>query len=226
MKKILMILTSHSSLINTDSKTGVWLEEFTDPFYDFKDAGFETTLASVKGGEPPIDPTSALTENITASNRRYQDDEILQNQFKTTKKISEVQAADYDALFISGGHGPLFDLSEDAETGKLIIDFYNAGKYVTAVCHGSAAFIAAENHQNGFLKNKNMTCFSNIEEKLVGKTDQVPYLLEDKLNSLGAKIENAIIPFNSNVKLDGFLITGQNPLSAGAAAKELIKKIG
>lgn len=218
-----MILTSHSSLINTDSKTGVWLSELTDPYYELKEAGFEITLASLKGGEPPIDPTSALTENITEANRKYQNDEVLQHQFKNTKKISEVQASDFDTLFIPGGHGPLFDLAEDKDTGKLIIDFYNAGKYVTAVCHGSAAFIAAENYQSGFLKDKNITCFSNIEEKLVGKTNQVPYLLEDKLESLGAKIDNAIIPFNSNVKVDGHLITGQNPLSAGPAAKELIK---
>lgn len=218
-----MILTSHSSLLNTESKTGVWLSEFTDPYYDLKDAGYEITLASGKGGEPPIDPTSALTENTTEANRRYQDDEVLQHQFKTTKKIGEVQATDYDSLFIPGGHGPVFDLAEDKNTGKLIIDFYNAEKYVTAVCHGSAAFIAAENYQNGFLKDKNVTCFSNVEEKLVGKTEQVPYLLEDKLESLGAKIDNSIIPFNSNVKVDGHLITGQNPLSAGPAAKELIK---
>ncbi|MBC7556691.1 MAG: type 1 glutamine amidotransferase domain-containing protein, partial [Chryseobacterium sp.] len=201
------------------------LSEFTEPYYDLKDAGYDVTLASVKGGEPPIDPTSALTENITSANRRYQDDEVLQNEFKNTKKISEEQSSDYEALFIPGGHGPVFDLAEDKDTGRLIIDFYNSGKYVTAVCHGSAAFIAAENHQNGFLKDKKITCFSNTEEKLVGKTNQIPYLLEDKLESLGAKIDNAIIPFNSNVKVDGHLITGQNPLSAGPAAKELIKML-
>lgn len=225
MKKILMVLTSHSSLINTDSKTGVWLSEFTDPYYELKDAGFDVTLASVKGGEPPIDPTSALTENITEANRKYQKDEVLQNKFKNTKKISEFQSSDFDALFIPGGHGPLFDLAQDNSTGKLIIDFYNEKKPVVAVCHGSAAFIAAENHQNGFLKDKNITCFSNTEEKLVGKTNQVPYLLEDKLESFGAKIDNAIIPFNSNVKTDGNLITGQNPLSAGPAAAELVKML-
>lgn len=221
-----MLLTSHNSLINTDSKTGVWLGEFTDPYYEFTDAGYEVTLASVKGGEPPIDPTSALTENITSANRRYQDDEVLQHQFKSTKIISQMLAKDFDAVFIPGGHGPLFDLAESTEAGKLIIDFYNSDKPVSAVCHGSAAFIAAENHQNGFLKDKTITCFANTEEKLVGKTDQVPYLLEDKLSSLGAKIDNAIIPFNSNVKVDGNLITGQNPLSAGPAAKELVKMLG
>ncbi|MBC7556054.1 MAG: type 1 glutamine amidotransferase domain-containing protein, partial [Chryseobacterium sp.] len=119
-----MILTSHSSLINTESKTGVWLSEFTEPYYDLKDAGYDVTLASVKGGEPPIDPTSALTENITSANRRYQDDERLKNEFKNTKKISEEQSSDYEALFIPGGHGPVFDLAEDKDTGRLIIDFY------------------------------------------------------------------------------------------------------
>lgn len=225
MKKVLMILTSHSSLINTNSKTGVWLGEFTDPYYKLIDAGHEVTLASLKGGEPPIDPTSALTENITEANRRYQEDEILKQKFQSTQKISAMQASDFDAVFIPGGHGPLFDLAEDEETGRIIIDFYNSGKPVVAVCHGSAAFIAAENHQNGFLSGKNITCFANTEEKLVGKTDQVPYLLEDKLKSFGAKIDNALIPFNSNVKMEGNLITGQNPLSAGPAATELIKML-
>lgn len=225
MKKILMVLTSHSSLINTDSKTGVWLSEFTDPYYELKDAGFDVALASIKGGEPPIDPTSALTENITEANRKYQEDEVLKNKFKNTKKISDFKSADFDAIFIPGGHGPLFDLAQNSDTGKLIIDFYNEKKPVVAVCHGSAAFIAAENYQNGFLKDKKITCFSNTEEKLVGKTDQVPYLLEDKLESFGAKIDNAIIPFNSNVKTDGNLITGQNPLSAGPAAEELVKML-
>lgn len=220
-----MILTSHSGLLNTDSKTGVWLGEFTDPYYELQDAGYEITLASVKGGEPPIDPTSALTENITEANRRYQDDEVLKQLFKTTNKIKDMNAADYDALFIPGGHGPIFDLAEDSEAGKIILDMYNAGKPVAAVCHGSAAFIAAADQQSDFLQGKTITCFGNTEEKLVGKTDQVPYLLEDKLKSLGAIVDNAIIPFNSNVKIDGNMITGQNPLSAGPAAKELIKML-
>lgn len=218
-----MVLTSHSELDNTEDKTGVWIGEFTDPYYEFLDARFDVTLASTKGGEPPIDPTSALTENITASNRRYQDDEIAQSAFKNTGKIEEFKAEDFDAIFFPGGHGPIWDLANSESCGKLILDFYNSEKPVAAVCHGSAAFVAAENNQPGFLKNKTVTCFSNTEEKMVGKTNNVPYLLEEKLESFGAKIDNAIIPFNSNVKVDGNLITGQNPLSAGPTAETLIK---
>lgn len=225
MKKILMVLTSHSELLNTDAKTGVWIGEFTDPYYEFLDAGYAITLASTQGGKPPIDPTSALTESITASNRRFQDDETAQNAFATTHKIEEVSADNFDAVFFPGGHGPLWDLASSASCGQLIIDFYKANKPVAAVCHGSAAFVAADEIQKGFLQGKTVTCFSNTEEKLVAKTDQVPYLLQDKLEALGAKIDNAIIPFNSNVKVDGLLITGQNPLSAGPTAEALIKML-
>ena len=225
MKKILMVLTSHSALDNTDDKTGVWIGEFTDPYYEFLDAGYEITLASTKGGKPPIDPTSALTENITSSNRRFQDDEAVQSAFANTKKIEEIKAEDFDAVFFPGGHGPLWDLAKSDSCGKLTMDFYNTQKPVAAVCHGGAAFVAAENNQPGFLKDKYITCFSNTEEKLVFKTNNVPYLLEDKLESFGAKIDNALIPFVSNVKIDGHLITGQNPLSAGPTAEALIKML-
>lgn len=225
MKKILMVLTSHSELDNTEDKTGVWIGEFTDPYYEFLDAGFDIALASTKGGEPPIDPFSALTENITASNRRFQDDEIAKTAFANTNKLEDINADDFDAVFFPGGHGPLWDLAKSKNCGELILKFKNADKPIAAVCHGSAAFIAAEVCEPGFLKGKTVTCFSNTEEKLVGKTDNVPYLLEDKLNGLGAIIDNAIIPFNSNVKVDGRLITGQNPLSAGPTADALIKML-
>lgn len=220
-----MILTSHADLDNTDEKTGVWLGEFTDPYYEFIDEGYEVTLASPKGGEPPLDPTSLLTENITGSNRRYQKDEQLQNAFKNTIKLSEIEAADFDALFFPGGHGPIWDLATDEKCGQLILDFYNSGKYVAAVCHGPAALLSAANIDADFLSGKKVSCFSNTEEKLVNKVDKMPYLLEDRMKELGAEIDNALVPFASKVVKDGLLITGQNPLSAGPAAKELIDNL-
>ena len=225
MKKILMVLTSHSELDNTDDKTGLWIGEFTDPYYKFLDAGYHITLASTKGGKPPVDPMSQMTENITASNRRFQDDAVAKSAFDATKRIEEVRAEDFDAVFFPGGHGPLWDLAKSESCGELTLDFYNTQKPVAAVCHGGAAFVAAENYQPGFLKDKKVTCFSNTEEKLVFKTNNIPYLLEDKLENFGAKIDNALIPFASNVKIDGHLITGQNPMSAGPTAEALIKML-
>lgn len=220
-----MILTSHSDMLNTDTKTGVWLGEFTDPYYEFADAKYEITLASPKGGEPPIDPMSQLTENITASNRRFQDDEVAQHKFSNTKKLSEVDPEAFDAVFLPGGHGPIWDLAKDSDCGKIIISFIKAEKPVAAVCHGPAAFLAAEKEQPGFLRAKTMSCFSNTEENLVLRTEHMPYLLQDALEEKGVKIDNAVIPFTSNVKKDGLLITGQNPLSAGPTARALIEKI-
>lgn len=221
-----MILSSHSEMDNTDSKTGVWLGEFTDPYYEFVDAGFTVELASPQGGTPPIDPMSELTENITASNRRFKKDEAAQQLFNNTLQLSEVNAADFDAVFFPGGHGPIWDLATDETSARLILDFYNAGKPVSAVCHGPAAFIKAEELQSGFLKNKKMTGFSNTEEKMVLRADNMPYLLQDKLEELGADYHSAIIPYTSHVEQDGNLITGQNPLSAGPTARAVVEALG
>lgn len=221
-----MILTSHGEMDNTDSKTGVWLGEFTDPYYEFVDSGFDVDLASPAGGTPPIDPMSELTENITASNRRFKDDEMAQQKFNNTLILSGIKAADYDAVFYSGGHGPIWDLATDENSARLILDFYNSGKPVSAVCHGPAAFIKAEELQPGFLKSKKLTGFSNIEEKMVLRADNMPYLLQDKLEELGADYHSAIIPYTSHVEQDGNLITGQNPLSAGPTARRVIEALG
>ncbi len=222
-KRILMVLTSHWQMEGTDSKTGVWLGEFTDPYYEFIDAGYRVTLASPLGGRPPVDPMSELTENITGANRRFQDDEIAKTAFERTNVMSLMKAADYDAIFYPGGHGPIWDLAADASSGRLILDFYHADKPVGAVCHGPAALIKAAELEPGFLLGKNISAFTNTEEALVGRGDNIPYKLETRLSDLGARLHSALIPFTSHVETDGLLITGQNPLSAGPTAKALIK---
>lgn len=223
MKKILMILTSHAALENTDDKTGLWIGEFTDPYYEFIDKGYEVTLASPKGGQPPIDPMSALTENITASNRRFQDDEAAKSALNTTHTLDEVSAADFDGVFFPGGHGPIFDLATNALSGQLIVDFLNSGKPVAAVCHGPASLIKAAEIDPSILKGKKVTGFSNTEEKLSMRAKNIPYQLEDRLKELGADYHSALLPFASHIERDGLLITGQNPLSAGPTAEALIK---
>ena len=223
MKKILMILTSHKELNNTDSTTGVWLGEFTDPFYEFLDQGYEVTLASPQGGEPPIDPRSQLTENITPSNRRFKKDEKAQKDFQFTRKLKEVKAEDFDAVFYPGGHGPMWDLAQDDDNVSLLLDFYRQDKPIAAICHGPAGLIKAAISEPEILKGKEVTAFSNAEEKLVGLRDNIPFSLEDRLKQLGSNYSSATVPFTSKVKVDGKLITGQNPASAGKAAKALIK---
>ncbi|SDF65667.1 Putative intracellular protease/amidase [Pedobacter terrae] len=222
MKKILMVLTSHSAMDNTDGKTGVWLGEFTDPYYEFIDAGYQITLASPKGGRPPVDPMSELTEHVTGSNRKYNDDEVAKTAFSQTQVLNQIRSDDYDAVFYPGGHGPIWDLAQDNNSGILILDFLDAGKPVAAVCHGPAALISAERQRPGFLNGKIISAFSNTEETLVGRSGNVPYLLQTKLEEFGADVKTALVPFLSHVEKDGLLITGQNPLSAGPTAKALI----
>lgn len=225
MKKILMILTSHEELLHTDDKTGLWIGEFTDPYYEFADQGYEVTLASPKGGKPPIDPISALTENITGSNRRFQNDEALKQALSSTKILSEVSESNFDAVFFPGGHGPLFDLANNEKSGQLILDFLNNNKPVAAVCHGPAALLKAAEMQVNLLKGKRVTGFANMEEKLALRADTIPYQLEDRLKEMGGNYHSALVPFTSHVEKDGLLITGQNPLSAGPTAKALIEHL-
>lgn len=218
-----MVLTSHNEMENTNSKTGLWLGEFTDPYYEFIDKGYEVTLASPKGGRPPIDPLSTHTENIAASNRRFKKDETLQQKFDNTLRLDEIDVNDYHGLFIPGGHGPIWDLATNETCGRIILEFLNNNKPVAAVCHGPAALIKAAELQPGLLNGKRVTCFTNTEEKMTFRSKYIPYKLESRLKELGADFKSALIPFTSHVEEDGFLITGQNPLSALPTAKALIK---
>lgn len=218
-----MILTSHQQMENTDSKTGVWLGEFTDPYYEFIDQGYQVTLASPLGGKPPVDVMSELTEHITRSNRRFTEDELAQQAFAHTHTLVGLSASNFDAVFFPGGHGPLWDLALDELSGKLILDFFSANKPVAAVCHGPAALVKAAELVPGLLSGKRLTGFTNAEETLVGRANQIPFKLEDKLVALGADFKSALVPFFSHVETDGLLITGQNPLSAGPVAKALIE---
>ena len=218
-------MSSHRDMQNTEDKTGIWLGEFTDPYYEFIDSGYQVDLVSPKGGRPPVDPMSELTENITGSNRRFQDDDNAKNAFSHTGTLTGIRAGDYDAVFYPGGHGPLWDLAVDNNSGLLILDFLDSGKPVAAVCHGPAALISAETLRPGLLKGKRVSAFSNIEETIVGRGAHIPYLLQTKMEELGAETKNGLMPFLSHVEIDGLLITGQNPLSAGPVAKALIERL-
>src|SRR5262245_5866152 len=144
MSKVLMVLTSHDKLGNTGQKTGFWLEELAAPYYILKDAGLDITLASPKGGQPPLDPKSDDPASQTEAMRRFKGDKEAQTSLAHTAKLSDLSPNDYDAVFYPGGHGPLWDLSEDRASIKLIEALYAAGKPVAAVCHGPAALRRAK----------------------------------------------------------------------------------
>jgi len=221
--KILFVLTSHSELGNTGQKTGFWIEEFAAPYYILKDAGAEITLASPKGGQPPIDPSSAKPENQTDSTKRYDDDQNLQQLLAGTQVLSEVKADDFDAIFYPGGHGPLWDLTNDASSISLIEKFWASKKPVAAVCHAPSVLLNAKDENGDALVNgKNVTGFTNTEEEAVQLTDVVPFLLEDELKNKGGHYSKKE-DWASYVVKDGMLITGQNPASSGEAAKQLLE---
>jgi putative intracellular protease/amidase len=206
MKKVLFVLTSHDQLGNTGKKTGFWLEEFAAPYYEFIDNGYDVTIASPKGGQPPMDPKSNLEEWQTDSTRRFQKDKSAQEKLANTLVLAEVLATDYDTLFIPGGHGPMWDLATDKNLKKLVEDFYFGGKIVSAVCHAPAGLLqATDKDGNSILKNKKVTGFTDSEEIAVHLEKVVPFLLEDRMKELGGEFEKTE-NFRPFVVTDGKLI--------------------
>lgn len=225
MSKILMVLTSHDQLGNTGTKTGFWLEEFAAPYYVFQEAGASITLASPLGGQPPLDPKSDDPDSQTAATLRFKADPAAQALLAETRVLASVSAADFDAVFYPGGHGPLWDLAEDAHSIALIETFLAAGKPVATVCHapGVLRHAKAANGQS-IVHGKSVTGFTNSEEAAVGLTDIVPFLVEDMLIANGG-IYSKGPDWQSYVVTDGLLVTGQNPASSEAAAQALLHKL-
>ena len=220
--KILMVLTSHDQLGNTGRKTGFWLEEFAAPYFVFRDAGVELTLASPKGGQPPIDPKSDLPEEQTPAMTRFKQDTEAQKQLSQTVKLFDRKSEDFDTVFYVGGHGPMWDIVDNPNAIALIESFYNSGKPVAAVCHSSAVLHRVTYLGELLVKGKRVTGFTNGEEAAVNLTHVVPFLVEDELKRIGGLYEKAAdwAPF---ALVDGRVVTGQNPASSTVAAKALIE---
>ncbi|MBV2179847.1 MAG: type 1 glutamine amidotransferase domain-containing protein [Castellaniella sp.] len=223
--KILMILTSHDRLGDTGKKTGFWLEEFVAPYYVFKDAGAQITVASPHGGQPPLDPKSDDPSAQTDATRRFKDDPAAQTVLASTQKLKDVSATDFDAVFYPGGHGPLWDLAEDATSIALIEATLAAGKPVAAVCHAPGVLRHVKSADGKpLVQGKSVTGFTNTEEEAVGLTKVVPFLVEDMLKKNGSNYSKGG-DWQPYVVSDGLLITGQNPASSEPAAKALLKML-
>jgi putative intracellular protease/amidase len=219
--KILMVLTSHDRLGDTGRKTGFWLEEFAAPYYVFRDAGAALTLASPKGGQPPIDPKSDVPESQTEAMRRFKADPAAQQELARTLRLEDLRSADFDAVFYPGGHGPMWDLVDNPISIALIESFYNSGKPVAAVCHAPAVLCRVTYAGAPIVKGKRVTGFANSEEEAVQLTKIVPFLVEDELKRLGGLYEK-VPDWQSLAITDGRLITGQNPASSAAGATALV----
>lgn len=219
--KILMVLTSHDQLGNTGKTTGFWLEEFAAPYFVFRDAGVQLTLASPKGGQPPIDPKSDLPENQTDSMARFKQDADAQKALSQTAKLADMKSQDFDSIFYVGGHGPMWDLAESADSIALLESFYNSGKPIALVCHSPGVLRHVMYNGAPLVKGKHVTGFTNGEEEEMQLTHVVPFLVEDELMRLGAIFEKVVDwgPFHV---VDGLLITGQNPASSTGTAQALV----
>ena len=221
--RILMITTSHDRMGDTGHKTGIWLEELAAPYFRFLDAGAEITLASPKGGKPPLDPNSLVPDALTEATERFEKDAVAKQAFENTVTLDGLKADDFDALFYPGGHGPLWDLATDAKSIALIEAFVAQNKPVAAVCHGPAALVNAKTADGKpLVAGKRVTGFTNDEEKAVGLEKVVPLSIEDEFKKHGGTYERGEMwaPF---AVVDGKLGTGQNPASSDATADEVIK---
>ena len=217
-----MVLTSHDKLGDTGKKTGFWLEEFAAPYYAFKDAGAEIHLASPLGGQPPLDPKSDDAESQTAATLRFKADVGAQGELANTVKLRDISGDDFDAVFYPGGHGPLWDLAENADSIALIEALFASGKPVAAVCHAPGVLRHVKTSVGvSVLKDRHVTGFSNGEEKAAELTNIVPFLVEDMLKAHGAHYTQ-MPDWKPYIVEDGLLITGQNPASSEPAAKALL----
>jgi putative intracellular protease/amidase len=221
--KILIVITSHDRLDGTDIPTGYWDEELAGPYYVFTGDGHDVTLASPKGGKPPVDPKSAQPPFDTDASRRFDADEDAQKALVNTIRLDELSPDDFDAVFYPGGHGPLYDLATDPQSIALIENYAAAGKIIAVVCHGPAVLINVKGSDGEpLVKGRRVAGFTNGEEAAMGLTDVVPFLVEDELIRLGAKYEK-VADFEPFVITDGLLITGQNPASAQGVAKAVVQ---
>lgn len=225
-ENVLVVLTSHDQLGDTGKKTGFWLEELAAPYYVLKNAGVSLTLASPLGGRPPVDPSSDAEESHTEATRRFESDAEAQAALASTHRLSEMKADDFDAVFYPGGHGPLWDLAEDADSIRLIETFITQGKPVASVCHAPIVLVGARTEAGEpLVKGREVTGFTNGEEAAVGLTDVVPHRVEDALQACGADYAKAD-DFAPYVRVDGQLITGQNPPSSAPTAEALLEWLG
>jgi putative intracellular protease/amidase len=221
MKKVLFVVTSHDKLGDTGEKTGFWTEEFAAPYYALSDKGIVIDIATPLGGQPPVDPKSADPSSATEDTKRFDNDAVLLEKLKHTHKLSDINQADYDAVFYPGGHGPLWDLTVDKNSIALIEAFYTNNKPVAFVCHSPSALKNVKVNGDYLVKGKKVTGFSNTEEAAVGLTNVVPFLLEDALQENGG-IYSKTNDWNPYAIEDGLLITGQNPASSKLVAEKLL----
>jgi len=224
-KKVLFVVTSTSKIPDSEKSTGLWIEEFAAPYFYLTDRGVEVTIVSPKGGIAPIDPKSKKPEFTTEAVTRFFNDAQAQERLNTTLRLENVEASQYDAIFYPGGHGPMWDLPENAKSISLIETFYNENKPVALVCHAPAALKSVKAKDgHPLVEGKKVAGFTNSEEIAGQSTAEVPFMLEDMLVDKKAIYQKGSDwqPFMVN---DGNLITGQNPASSLLVAEKILSDL-
>jgi len=218
-KMVLIMITSADKL--GDHPTGVWLEEVASPYYAFLGAGLQVVLGSINGGKPTVDDASLQGDALTETAKRFQEDADAQAKFAATMPLSDVQAADYQAIFLPGGHGTCVDFPDNEKLIALIEDIYKNNGIVSSVCHGPTSLVNVKINGEPIVKGKKVCAFSDEEEKMVKLDSIVPFMLETRLRELGAdyQVGEAWAP---KAVADGRLITGQNPASSEEVAKLVV----
>ncbi len=237
--KVLVIATSHDQMGSTGHRTGVWMEELATPYYALRDGGAEVTLVSIKGGPIPWDPRSLPAEadegpgekpeeqqEVPASVQRFLSDQKVMATARNSPALSSVDSGSFDAVFLPGGHGPMWDAANDETLARIVGSMFDQGKVVAAVCHGPAGLVKAT-HQDGrpIVDGRRVSAFTNTEEEAVGLSAVVPFLLEDRLKELGGRFERGS-DWQPFAVQDGNLITGQNPQSSELVARHVLASLG
>ena len=222
MSKILIVATSHVTMPGSDDATGAWYEEVAAPYWVFRDAGHEVTLATIRGGEVPFDPRSLTESPLPEAVRRFHDDEEAVAAARGSRVLNDLAIDGLDAIFLAGGHGTMWDFPHNPALGAALASMFEKGKVVAAVCHGPAGFVGAKTRDGGALvAGRRITCFADAEERAVGLQDRVPFLLETTLRELGATVTTGE-DFAPHVVEDDTLLTGQNPKSSKPLADRVV----
>jgi putative intracellular protease/amidase len=225
-KKILIVVTNQSHYPNGRRRTGVWLSELTHFYDEFDRLGYEIDIVSPKGGEVPIDPQSLLPVMLDKSTRARRDDKEFMKLLENTPRAAEVNPGDYAAIYFVGGHGAMWDFPDNPDLQQAAAKIYEEGGAVAAVCHGACGLVNLElSDGKNLVDGKQVTGFSNLEERLALRSKVVPFLVEDGLKQSGASYSRAALPMRGHVVTDGRLVTGQNPASVREVARELSKVI-
>ncbi len=225
MKKILAIATNSNAELAEGHRTGLWLSELTHFLEEMRLAGYRVDLASPLGGTIPLDAGSVSEKHMRDSaNARFMSDRAMRSMLDTSLSVSGIDVKDYEAIYLSGGHGTMFDFRQSAALQQKLTEFHAAGKILSGVCHGVAGYIdTVDARGEPIVAGKRITGFSNIEDTLAGSKKYMPFLLEDELLKNGALYRKNLVPFTARVEVDGTLVTGQNPQSAKAVGREVVK---